>query len=48
MKETCKFYKQDLKRCIALRKLYCENEECSFYKPKGVRENDKRRPERSS
>jgi hypothetical protein len=35
MKETCQFYKNNLKRCIALRETYCDREDCSFYKPKG-------------
>ena len=34
MTENCKFYKKNIKRCIALRKTYCEKEKCSFYKPK--------------
>ena len=34
MKETCKFYREKIKRCVALRKTYCEKEECSFYKSK--------------
>ena len=35
MKETCRFYHKTLKRCIALKEVYCDNEDCSFYKPRG-------------
>ena len=35
MKETCQFYHKTLKRCIALKEVYCDKEDCSFYKPKG-------------
>lgn len=46
-KNQCKFYKASLKRCIALKEVYCDKEECTFYKPKGVREYDKDTVKRS-
>lgn len=36
-KKDCKFYKNN--ECKALTKLYCENENCKFYKPRR-KEND--------
>lgn len=33
--KTCQFYKSE-KVCSALRKMYCTEEVCSFYKRKGV------------
>lgn len=42
-KESCRFYDNKRKKCIALKKLYCELEEkqCVFYKKKGSEVNDK-------
>lgn len=38
-KESCVFYDRRMNRCRALRRLYCQEEECSFYK-QGRETND--------
>ena len=39
IKKDCLFYKKD--NCIALKALYCRNENCKFYKKKRLIKNDK-------
>lgn len=34
LQEDCFAYQQKTDRCMALKSLYCKNENCSFYKKK--------------